>query len=257
MMNNHYLMVIGGTTESHQIIDELLNRNINVILTVATSYGESLIEERPGLKVVAGRMDSEQMLHFIKSSSIECVVDASHPFAQNVSNNAIQACREASIPYVRFERKSHEADLSDVYLAQSYEEAAAIASRLEGNILLTTGSNNLECFITTVKDYKQRLFVRVLPTSNVIQKCEKLGLTADNIIAMKGPFSKELNREMLKQCKASVMVTKESGDAGGVKEKLLSAGELGAAVILIKRPVVEYINVFNNIEKMIDFIKQI
>jgi len=251
------IMVIGGTLDSHQIIDELLNKKIEVIATVATTYGESLLQEKPGLRVFHGRMDGEQMEEFITVNGINCTVDASHPFAANVSINAIQASSNVGIPYVRFERESHAAEYSDVLMADSSEEAAVIAAGFDGNIFLTTGSNNLEDFVKNIADFRVRLFVRVLPMSSVIQKCEKLGLSADNIIAMKGPFSKELNKEMMRQCKAAIMVTKESGDAGGVSEKLLSARELGITTVMIKRPKIQYENLFNSIAGMIEYVYEL
>lgn len=254
MKSSFKIMVIGGTSDSRIIIDKLLENHFEVIVTVATSYGESLLQERSGLQVFQGRMDEEQLKDFMEKQEISCVVDASHPFAANVSLNALKACQRAGIDYIRFERESCVIDLPDVLIAENYEEAAIISSKLKGNIFLTTGSNNLEDFTKNIPDYVQRLYVRVLPESSVILKCEKLGLTAENIIAMKGPFTKDLNIAMLKQCNAAVMVTKESGDAGGFIEKISSARELGIKVVMIKRPKLQYKNIFSNTDGLILYV---
>lgn len=250
---NHFkAMVIGGTIDSRQIIDRLLEKNIEVFATVATTYGESLLQERQGLQIFQGKMNETEIQKFIIEKGIDLVIDASHPFAENVSVNAINACENAEISYLRFERQSHSIEYSNCLMADTYKEAAIMASNIEGNIFLTTGSNNLDVFVENIPNFKEKLFVRVLPDSNVILKCEKLGLSASNIIAMKGPFSKKLNKEMLKTCNATVMVTKESGDAGGVCEKQLAADELGIQTIMIKRPKIQYQNVFRDIETLVE-----
>jgi precorrin-2 dehydrogenase/sirohydrochlorin ferrochelatase/precorrin-6A/cobalt-precorrin-6A reductase len=97
------------------------------------------------------------------------------------------------------------------------------------------GSKELPAF-ASVRNARRRLFARVLPTSAVIAQCEKLGYDAGHLIAMQGPFSESMNEQMLAMTGASVLVTKDGGDAGGMREKLEAAQKAGAEVIVIARP---------------------
>jgi precorrin-6A/cobalt-precorrin-6A reductase len=105
------------------------------------------------------------------------------------------------------------------------------------NILLTTGSRQLEAFEGLPKD---RTYIRVLPTAGVLKKCENLGYKPRQILALQGPFSVEMNVAIMKEFNIGFMVTKDSGDVGGVKEKIEAARIVGAKVLFIRRPAVAY-----------------
>lgn len=251
------VIVIAGTVDARRIIKELSDNNIEVAATVTTGFGKELLDEQRGVEVYEGRLTSEGMAELIKDTGVKCLVDVSHPFAREASVNAIAACEKAQVPYLRFERNETVIDDVNVIKAKDFEEAARQLDNFGGNIFLAIGSNNLEIFIQRVRNYTDRLFARVLPDSRVLLKCEKLGLTPNNIIAVKGPFSVEMNIEMLKLSKASVMVTKNSGDAGGTVEKLGAAARLGIPVILVERPEILYGRKFESVEKVIGFVQQL
>lgn len=130
--------------------------------------------------------------------------------------NAIKAAETTDTGYIRYERKSllEEIDYKGCRFADSIDEMCEMAK--DGGykrILIGTGSKNLAKYRENLPEIE--LFPRVLPTSEVIIECEKLGFNADNIIAMKGPFSKDMNVEMIKHYDIDLMLTKESGAAGG------------------------------------------
>ncbi|MCC2859102.1 precorrin-6A/cobalt-precorrin-6A reductase, partial [Longicatena sp. 210702-DFI.1.204] len=79
----------------------------------------------------------------------------------------------------------------------------------EGNILVTTGSKELESY-TRLTDYESRVYARVLSIGQVAVNCEELGFSGRHLICMQGPFSTEMNRAMLKEYDIAYMVTKES-----------------------------------------------
>lgn len=255
-MTRPNVIVIAGTADARQIIAGLEKLDIEITATVATGYGSELLGGNENVTVCEGRMDSEEMTSFICKTGARCLVDASHPYAREVSLNAISACAQANIPYLRYERNETGTAGRNVLEAGSFEEAADLAAGLEGNIFLATGSNNLEVFVKRIPGYKERLFVRVLPDSRVIARCEQAGLSAGNIIAMKGPFSEGMNIEVLKHCNAAVMVTKDSGDAGGTGDKLAAAGKLGITVIMVQRPEMAYPHKVNSLEEVICFVKE-
>jgi len=91
-----------------------------------------------------------------------------------------------------------------------------------------------------------------LPVSKVLLLCEELGLNPDNIIAMKGPFSEEMNRAMFAMQDVSVVVTKDSGGAGGTLDKIRAAKAAGIPVIVVKRPTIDYGEVYRDMLELIN-----
>lgn len=250
------VMVIAGTSDARQIIDRLLIKDISVAATVTTDYGSQLLISHPKLQVHQGRLSGEEIAGLLIQLKAKCLVDASHPFAREVSINAIQACGVAKVPYLRFEREGTTVQEAEgIVYVRDFTQAAQQAAGMNGNILLTIGSNNLEVFTRCIPDFEKRLFARVLPESGVIAKCEAAGLTASNIIAIKGPFSEEMNYEMIRYCNARVLVTKDSGNTGGVEDKLKAARKAGIVVILIKRPDIQYNGTVSTIDEVVGFVE--
>lgn len=253
-----FIWLIAGTKDARDIARCLLNRKHRVLATVTTAYGRELLATLPGLEVEEGQLSQAAMQQLILQRNIDCVVDASHPFAQEVSQNAMAACRNTDTTYLRFERQ--ETDLQEipgeVKVVSSFEEAATQARSVEGNVFLAIGSNHLAAFTEQMRD-PQRIFARVLPDSRMVARCEAAGLSTGNILAVKGPFSQALNLEMMRHCQAKVLVTKESGETGGTGEKLQAARELGIPVILVKRPALEYTEKVGSLEGLIQFLQQV
>lgn len=250
------ILVIAGTSDARLIIGDLLKVGLDVVATVTTDYGKELLAGYNGLDVQEGKLNAEEMFNLINVKEINCMVDASHPFAREASINAIAACTKAEIPYLRFERSSTASDEGFIIRVKSFEEAAITASEHKGNILLAIGSNNIKLFIDKIHDYKERIYVRILPTSKMVAKCEEAGLTAGNIIAVQGPFSLEMNIAMLKHSNASLLVTKESGSSGGTDEKLEAAARLNIPVIMVERPEIDYGRKVSSIAEVLEFVKQ-
>lgn len=250
------IMVIAGTKDARDIIGELIKMQADVLATVTTSYGRELLETCPGIRVHEGKLDLAGITGLVQKNNISCIVDASHPFAKEVSMNAIRSCDETGSAYLRFERKNTSAQDNTVIQVKSFEEAAEAAAKFDGNIFLTIGSNHIGVFTKGISDYKMRLYARVLPDSRMVAKCEEAGLSAGRIIAIKGPFSEEMNLEMLKYCKAAVMVTKESGETGGTDQKLDAAAKLGIPVVLVERPDINYPRMASSIDEVVEFVRK-
>ncbi|MCR4817660.1 MAG: precorrin-6A reductase, partial [Fretibacterium sp.] len=224
------LLLFGGTTEAREILEK-----VPALCCVATEYGAELVRDLPGVEARAGRLDAEGMAALIRTEDVACVIDATHPYAAEVTRNIKAACERTGVPLLRVSRGPVAAPCDGVVAAGSCREAAELLNHREGNVLLTVGSKELREF-TAVRDYRQRLFVRVLPASDVLCACEELGFDPAHIIAMQGPFSRAMNLTMLEDIRAAVLVTKDGGTAGGIEAKLDAAREAGAEVILIARP---------------------
>ena len=233
-MSGGRLLLFGGTTEAR----EILARGVPALCCVATEYGAALAEEgiSPKARVRVGRLDAEGIANLIAAEGVVGVIDATHPYAVEVTKNVRAACERTGTPLLRVLREATSVEDRGVIRVASCREAAELLNAREGEkALLTVGSKELGTF-TTVRDYERRLFARVLPTSEVLRACEALGFGPAHLIAMQGPFSAELNRAMLEMTGASLLVTKDGGGPGGMEAKLAGARAAGAGVVLITRP---------------------
>ena len=247
-MKEHKIIIYAGTTEGRRMTEYLLTQGIWVHACVATEYGESLLKEHERLTVSHERQNKEQMTELIESIQPECVIDATHPYAQEVTKNIREACDRSSYPvtYLRLLRESisdreqkTKEDGADnpeaVVYVSNVKEAVDYLKNTAGNILVTTGSKELEAY-TELPGYKERLFARVLSVKDVVEKCDALGITGKHLICMQGPFSMEMNLATLVDYQIRYLVTKESGTTGGYEEKCEAARRAGAVSVVIGRP---------------------
>lgn len=241
--------VFAGTAEGRRIAEYLSENKIRAKAYTATGYGRDLLKEGHYLDVSAKRLDERDMeeeLKLLEPGGL--VLDATHPYAKEVTENIRQACGRAGVRYLRvvrrqtgMEKGKGEKDLSGKYIpgsiltAEDVGEAAALLDETEGNVLITTGSKELAGF-TRVKDWRERLYARVLSLPKVAAECADLGFQGKHLICMQGPFSAELNSAMIRQLDIRWLVTKEAGRAGGFPEKCQAAAECGCGLIVIGRP---------------------
>lgn len=230
-------IVFAGTTEGYALCEFLAENRVSVYACAATEYGGSLLQENEFLHVSAGRLKTEDMEELFRKENPEIVLDATHPYAAEVTKNIRTACESAGVLYQRILRPEGEKNSEAIYV-ESTEEAAAFLSGTEGNIFLTTGSKELAKF-TGIPDYKERLFARVLSIPSVIRSCAELGIEGKHLIGMQGPFSAEINEAMLHQFQCSYLVTKDTGLAGGFPEKMEACQRCGVTPVIIGRPLKE------------------
>ena len=100
------ILIFGGTTEGRVLSEKLskLNNEDSIIVSVASDYGEEMLRGIEGVSVHVGRLDKEQMAAFFRNNRIEVVVDATHPFATEVTENIKDACSETGVRYLRLRR---------------------------------------------------------------------------------------------------------------------------------------------------------
>ena len=228
------ICVFAGTTEGRTLAEFLCAQNVQVTACVATEYGETLLQPGENLHVSAQRLTEEQMKAMFLAEGFDLVVDATHPYAPIVTENIAAACRETDTQYLRLLRDGNDAP-EDAFFGENIEEAVAFLNGTEGNILLTTGSKELSRY-AGLRDFSERAYARVLPMEDSLKLCQEAGLKPSHILAMQGPFSREMNVAMLRSVGAAYMVTKQSGSAGGYDEKVAAAREAGAKLVVIGRP---------------------
>ncbi|MCM1126154.1 MAG: precorrin-6y C5,15-methyltransferase (decarboxylating) subunit CbiE [Lachnospiraceae bacterium] len=269
------LLIFAGTTEGRNLSELLSEAGIAHTLCVATEYGQIVLKSHPLVTVHQGRLDSEQIRELILAGDFAAVVDATHPYAKAVTSNIKTAMEGLEVPYLRLsrepfwakpemerkagdcsekpemERKAEDCSekpemerkaenclenvQGEVVWFNTLEECREALQRTEGNILLTTGSKELDLYCNA-EEIKSRLYVRVLPGIESITACMEHGICGKQIIAMQGPFSAQMNEAVIRQYEIRVLVTKESGRNGGFWEKLEAAKRTGVRAFVIGRP---------------------
>lgn len=227
------VLVFAGTTEGRELAELLADSNIKCSVCVATDYALELMNDKR-LDVNCGRLTEEEMEVLMRDGKFDVVVDATHPYAQIVSQNVRQAADKESISLIRLRRSTESAEEGFVSF-KTHEECSAWLSLQTGNILLTTGSKDLGSYAKN-ETIKNRLFVRVLPGEESIRLCTANGITGRQIIAMQGPFSAQMNECILREYSIDWMVTKISGHAGGFEEKIEAAKKAGVGICAILPP---------------------
>lgn len=273
-MGKKKCIVFAGTSEGRQLYEFCTDNQIDSTFCVATEYGKEILCKLNGAKTHAqetsirvGRMDETEMIDFFRKEKPGLVVDATHPYATEVTRNirnAVQTYRqEQGIEdkvYYRVLRNLTESaktitteertkqdgaaatgrqQTEDSEIKISYHEdirqAVAYLQSAEGNILATTGSKQAE-ELCKLKDFENRVYLRILPSPEMLNRCLKLGFLPDHVICMQGPFSKESNEQMLRRYEIKYLLTKQSGRAGGYPEKAEAARVCGAELVVLAPP---------------------
>ena len=231
------LLIFGGTTEGRLLAQALSRRGVSAAVSVATELGAEELSGLPGITPLVGRKTVEEMAALL--SGYDRCVDATHPYAREVSANIRSACRSAGVPLRRLLRRESQLPAGSI-LAGSPEGAAQFLQSREGNILLAIGAKGLSAFsgLDPARLYPRVLPVdpRVLPVEESLSACRRAGVPTKNIIAMHGPFSQTLNEAILEQYRIRWMVTKDGGSAGGFAEKVSAAQNTGVSLVVIERP---------------------
>ena len=229
--------VFSGTSEGREICERLAENDVKCLCFVATEYGSQVMKSDKNIDVRVGRLDKDEIIKEIKLQSPDYIIDATHPHAQIITENIISACDELSVS-TKYLRVSRDIEFLDdntetVTVVNNVDEAIDVLKDIPGKIMLTTGVKELKDFV--VEGIADRLVVRILPGRESIDEVIRLGIPSKAVIAMEGPFSKDMNEALIRQYEASVLVTKNSGSRGGFKEKIDACISCGIKAVVIKK----------------------
>lgn len=251
------ILVLGGTSEGREVTACLEERGFPVLLTTATAFGGEMARRQGVPRVQSRPLNLDGFLDLLNQGAVRAIVDATHPYAVQVSQTAMEACRLTATPYLRYERPAWEAPRHPLLLpAPDYQGAVEILKDLGPTVLITTGSKNLKFFARAPQLEGKRLAARVLPLPEVLKECLDLDLRPENLIAAQGPFTVEANLWMIRHFEAAAVVSKESGEAGGVEAKWAACLKLGVPLVLIKRPALDYPAATADLNDLLVFLAQ-
>ncbi len=229
------VLLLSGASEGPALAQALLEAGFTVLATVTTTEGKARLfgALQPQLAVLVGGFTAATLTDFLQQGNADVVLDATHPFAVRITRTASTVCTALGVPYVRYERPDWVPPEGTVY-TDSYTEAATVLPSLGVRAMLTIGAKQLKHFVALHQ--RMTLYARLLPALTSLQQALEAGFPQAQILCLRPPFSKELNRCLLREYQIDVLVTKASGVEGGVVEKVLAAKELGLTTLMIRRP---------------------
>ena len=229
------ILLLGGTSESREVAQVLSANGHEVLYTSTTGIITGLPES---VTHTVGALDKTSFNALLHRYPVRCIIDATHPFATTISTLAADVANRAGIPCIRFERETGATAMDDSSIdsVNSLSEAIIAVADIPGVIISTLGTRMLPRLCRELGPRCKDIVVRVLPLGASIAVCEHCGIPPSHIIAMQGPFDKAFNLWCISKFHAAVMITKESGDRGGLKDKVDACRESGCTLVVIRRP---------------------
>lgn len=239
------IWLIGGTSESKSIAQFISSHNYSWVATVVTESAKKLYANLPGL-VKVGSLNEATLAQFLIDRNIKCIIDASHPFATEISALAMKT----GLPYLRFERSNVKIEPPTIVVPDL--ESVLHPKYLSGRcILLTLGVKALPYFVPWQD--RSTIWARILPNPESYQQAIRSGFAPERLISQRLPVKIDRERELWQNLKIDTVITKASGDAGGVAIKQTVAKELEISLIVIDRPYLNYPEQTNNLNEVKKF----
>lgn len=236
------VLLLGGTTEASQLACALAEAEVDAIFSYAGRTAAPVAQPLPtrvgGFGGVAGLQE------WLQAQRITQVVDATHPFAAQMSSNAVQACAAAGVPLLAFERPAWQPQAGDQWQCVA-DIAAAVAAlpSTPARVFLAIGRQNLLPFAPSAHCAPHHYLLRW------VDAAPDLPLPGAQVLVARGPFTVEGDRALLQQHGITHLVAKNAGGSGAAA-KLQAARALGLPVILINRPAVPARRTAATVEKV-------
>lgn len=250
--------LILGTSEGKTILSKLNETTSDILISTATTYGGELLKDYK-YKILNDRaLSYEELKNLLIDNKVDIIVDASHPYALEISKTSMSIASELNIEYVRYERESTLKDFpknSQIIEIEDYTDLKQALGNETGNILNTTGSRNLDKILNL--QLPNRIVHRVLPSIKVMEECFNLGIKVEDLIFIKGPISYQFNCAFIKEYQGKVLLTKDSGPQGGTYEKIKAALDMGLKVIVIGRRNMDYGKTFSREDELVQYVNKI
>lgn len=217
--------MLGGTTEASLLARKLAEAGIDAVFSYAGRTDAPVAQPLPTR--IGGFGGATGLVDYLQRENISHVVDATHPFAAQMSRNAIAACAEAGVPLAAFERPGWSAGPGDLWTHVADMNAAVAAlPDAPARVFLAIGKQNLAEFAAKPQHHYLLRLVDA-PKAAPLPDC--------TILLARGPFITEADLALLQSHRISHIVAKNAGGSGA-EAKLIAARSLSLPVILIDRP---------------------
>lgn len=242
------ILIFGGTTEGRKVV--AVCESAAKLFYYSTKTKSQKIETAHGSHITGG-LDEKDIIDFCKEKAIKLIIDAAHPFAEVLHLNIAEASRELNIPVVRYERSYPDKE-KDLLWFNSYNEAIEHLEKNNiDNLLALTGVNT----VAKLKPYwqKHNCWFRILDRAESRSIIQKESFPIEQVLYYQQGGDEIL---LFEKFKPQAIITKESGESGGFKEKVLAARKLNIPVLVVKRPALspDFISVYgeNGLRKQIE-----
>lgn len=248
MCGKAHIMLFGGTLEGRELTQLLLEEGYVLSYSCVTDYGSQLLDQalfeslypvHERLHKLQGIKKPEEIAAYIQAKNIALIVDATHPYASSISKSLARVCLELEVSLIRFERQlCCGDDFENPYIHQVNDHSEAVSYYRQHfyptRIFLSTGAYHLQSYAQ--EDIRDKIQLRILPSEDSINCALTAGFFPEQLICAQPPFSYEENKEQFLKHKTGVLITKDGGQAAGIKEKIRAALELDMHIIVIKPP---------------------
>jgi precorrin-6x reductase len=254
------ILLLSGTSEGRTLSARLRAEGLPFVASVTTPEARQLFAEiDPPPEILVTRFSGDALATLLRERQVRAILDATHPFAQRISEKAMQTAAQEHIPYVRYERPStplagalSARESGEIVMVPTVETAAAICLQRGSRVFLTTGTKTLAVFREVMAC--KWVIARILPTIASLSQALEAGLPPAQILALRGPFSQALERALLREYRIDLLVTKDSGAAGGLDTKLAAAAALQVSAVVVSRPQITYPNLCYDLEQAVQTI---
>lgn len=221
------ILLLGGTTESAALATRLAGDDrFDVTLSLAGRTREPRPQALPTR--IGGFGGVEGLARYLRAERIDAVVDATHPFAATMSQNAAAATQACGVPLLALRRPAWAAQPGDRWFCVADMPAAAVAlGDRPRRVLLTIGRQDLAAFHAAPQHHYVVRSVDA-PAPDVLPP-------GAEILLARGPFALDDERALLHSRRLDIIVSKNSGGAA-TEAKLAAARELGLEVVMVQRP---------------------
>jgi precorrin-6A/cobalt-precorrin-6A reductase len=221
------VLLLGGTTEASQIGREVAAAGIAGVYSYAGRTATPVAQPLP--MRVGGFGGVDGLGEYIRREQITHVIDATHPFASQISGNAVEACAKTATPLIAYLREPWAAVPGDKWQhVATVEDAGAALPDQASRIFLAIGRQHLNPFAAKPQHF---YLLRLVDTPD-----RALPLPDTEIVLARGPFTIEGDLALLRDHRITHVVARNAGGEGA-KAKLDAARALGLPVIMIDRPI--------------------
>ena len=221
------ILVFGGTTEGRKAVEAL--EAAGTCYYYSTRGDSQQVSLAHGIHL-KGDMDLPEMTAFCEEHDIRLIVDAAHPFAENLHRNLLLLARQCHLPIIRFDR-IYPPHTDDVVWCKDYTDAIRqLETHGVGRLLALTGVNTIRKLQPFWK--RHECWFRILHREASIGLATLAGFPKNHLVF----YEEDATDTLISQLHPDAILTKESGDSGGFSEKVESAKAAGIKVFVVERP---------------------